>query len=204
MSNPVEHSLQAGFSVVGIIIVVIIWVLSALFKRKEENESELPPELKKRSGTPPSQPTARSWEEELRRVLGETVEPAPPPPIVREITHPAPPVHRPRMPAPPPIEPHIEVALPPPRPRIEPMFQHLPGLTEATQRYDEAMTLEQRVTRHMGDVTSHPVGTTSVVRREIAPEVFQAISAVRTRQGARAAVLASIILGPPRALEPHS
>src|SRR5882672_2256703 len=165
--------MKAGFSITWLIIVVVIWALSAIFKKKEEDQAELPPELKPRHGRPQQPPVTRSWEEELRRVLGETVAP-PPPPVVREVIHPPPPAHRPRMTAPPPIEPHIEVALPPPRPRIEPMFQHLPGLTEATQRYDEAMTLEQRVTRHMGDVTSHPVGTTSVVRREIAPEVFQA------------------------------
>jgi hypothetical protein len=201
MNSP--ETFQAGFSILGIIIVVVVWALSALFKRKEEDQTELPPELKgpPRSRNPSQPPVAKSWEEELRRVLGQPT--AAPPPIVREVTRPTPTVHRPRVPSPPPIEPHIQVTLPPPRPRIEPMFQHLPGLTEATQRYDQAMTLEQRVTKHMGEVTSRPVGTTSVVRREIAPEVFQAISAVRTGQGARAAVLASIILGPPRALEPH-
>jgi hypothetical protein len=202
MNSP--ETFQAGFSVLGIIIVVVVWALSALFKRKEDDQTELPPELKgPRSRKPAQPPVARSWEEELRRVLGQPA--AAPPPLVREVPPPVQQVHRPRVSAPPPpIEPHIQVTLPPPRPRIEPMFQQLAGLTEATQRYEQAMTLEQRVTKHMGDVTSHRVGTTTVVRREIAPEVFQAISAVRTGQGARAAVLASIILGPPRALEPHA
>ena len=99
------------------------------------------------------------------------------------------------------MEPHIEVSLPPPHPNVEPVFQQLPGLTESTQRYAEAMTLEQRVIKHMGDVTSHPVGTTSVLRRELAPEIGNAVNAIRTHNGARSAIFASIILGPPRAFE---
>ncbi len=185
-------------NLIGLIIVVVIWVLSAIFKRKQDAQSELPPELKPRRGQPPASPAASNWEEELRRVLGQS--PSEPPPMIHK-SRPLP--HRASAPPPlPAYEPHIQVSLPDPQPNIEPHFQHLPGLTESTERYAEAMTLEQRVTRHMSDVTRTPVGTTATVRREIAPEVFEAVSAIRTQRGARAAVLASIILGPPRALEP--
>ena len=185
-------------NLIGLIVIAAIWILSALFKRKEDAPTELPPELKPRRGQPPPPPAAPSnWEEELRRVLGQPA--AEPPPII----HASRPPPR-RAPPPPPVpayEPHIHVSLPDPQPHIEPHFQPLPGLTESDARYAEAMTLEQRVTRHMSDITRSPVGTTAAVRREIAPEVYEAVSAIRTQRGARAAVLASIILGPPRALE---
>ena len=187
----------SSINLIGLIIVAAIWLLSAIFKRKEVDETELPPELKPRRGQTPAPPAASNWEEELRRVLGEPA--GEPPPIIHESR----PLPR-RAPAPPPVpayEPHIQVSLPDPQPRIEPHFQPLPGLTESTARYAEAMTLEQRVTRHMSDITRSPVGTTAAVRREIAPEVFEAVSAIRTQRGARSAVLASIILGPPRGIE---
>lgn len=189
--------MKAGVSVIWMIIVVVVWALAAIFKRKEQDEFELPPELKPRRDEP-QPPAARRLEEELRRML----EPAAPPPIIHEATHPAESL-RPRMFAPPvaTVESEMQLVPPPPEPRLEPKFQHLPGLTESTQRYAEAMTLEQRVTRHMSEVTSHRVGTTSVVRGEIAPEIRESVHAIRTRAGARSAILASIILGPPRALD---
>src|SRR5437868_187392 len=95
MNSP--ETLQASFSVIGIVIVVVVWALSALLKRKEDNQTELPPEVKgpPRSRNASQPPVAKSWEEELRRVLGQPA--ATPPPIVREATRPAPPVPRPRL-----------------------------------------------------------------------------------------------------------
>jgi hypothetical protein len=200
-----QHTLHAGFSIIGLIIVAIIWILSAIFKKKEEggDQFELPPELKPRRGQAPPQPVARSWEEELRRVLEQPAAP-PPPPMIREAVSAPQPIHRTHVPMPAPvavIEPHIQVTLVSPHQHVQPAFQHLPGLTDSSERYAQAMSLEERVTRHMGDVTSHRVGTTAAVHREFAPELYDAVSAIRTRRGARSAILASIIIGPPRALE---
>jgi hypothetical protein len=39
------------------------------------------------------------------------------------------------------------------------------------------------------------------LKKEVAPEIRQAISLVRNRQSQRAAIIAGIVLGPPKAME---
>ena len=187
-----------------LIVFVIIAIVSSFFKKKAESEDEweLPPELKpRRDELPPVQrPAASRWEEELRRTLQQHPPPAAPPPIIQHLpprefrpTYVDPPVE---------AEPHLEVILPVPQPRIEHVFQPLHGLTESTQRYAEATSLERRVQKHLHHEAGHRVGTTSVQHAELAPEIRGLVNSFKTAKGARAAILASIILGPPRAFDP--
>src|SRR5215213_1021288 len=191
---------------IGFVVFVVIAIITAFLKRKEEEPFEIPPELKQRRDQPPrpSQPppAKRNWEEELRKLLGET--PAQPP-VVRQPPPPLPPVRpvvRSYKPAPEPQDPHIQVALPAPNPRIKPAFQTLPGLTESDSRYAGASHLQERVAHQLADVTRHRVGTTSVERRAASVETREVVAMLREPAGMRHAVLASVILGPPRALEP--
>ena len=186
----------------GLVVFIFIAIIASLLKKKEDRE-ETPPAWRP-PGQPPTPPPARSWEEELRRVLEGTVLQQPPPVSV------PPPPPRPvvrRVPPPIPVfEPDsddggIQVSLSVPQPNIEPSFQQLPGLIESPARYAGAAQLQQRVAHHMADVTRHRVGTTVAHRAEVPAETLAAARSLRTRNGARAAIIASIILGPPRALE---
>ncbi len=194
--------LAAISGLIGLIIFIAIAIISSLFKRKEE-EFELPPELKPRRDKPPPSPPhqqpspARTWEQELRQLLENR--PAPPP-IVRAKTPPSPPrIVRAVSSAT--AESHIQVALPAPRTNVEPAFQTLPGLTQSDARYADAASLQQRVTQHLADVTRHRVGTTVVTRREATAEARDVALALHNRQSVRRAIVAAIVLGPPRALE---
>ena len=185
----------AELNVIGIIIAIVVTIVASLVKKKQPaDEWELPPELKPRRDQPPQPPKVSRWEEELRRVLQES--PAAPP-----IVRPVPPPIRPVPEYQPEYEPHLQVELPTPQPRIEHAFQPLAGLTEATQRYDAATALEQRVQQHMQTVTTHRVGATAVKHADVAPEIRALVQSLRQPQTARSAILAAIILGPPRALE---
>ena len=191
-------------NLVGLIIIAAIWILSALFKRKEDTSTELPPELKARRGhSPPPPPAASNWEEELRRVLGQPAVEVPPP----VFTPPARTVRRPAAPPPPlpdDMEAHIEVSLATPSPNIEPTFQPLAGLTESTQHYAQAASLQERVQQHMRSLTTHRVGSTvasSIGQQGVSPEFRELIDALHKPTGARSGIVASIIFGPPRGLE---
>ena len=180
----------AELNVIGIIIAIVVTIVASLVKKKQPaDEWELPPELKPKRDPRPQPPKASRWEEELRRVL-EQSHPVPPP-IVRPVPPPVPQEEH--------YE-HMQVELPTPQPQIEHAFQPLAGLTEATQRYTAATALEQRVQQHMQTVTTHRVAATSVKHTETAPEIRALVNSLRHPQTARTAILASIILGPPRAL----
>lgn len=182
---------------VGLIIFAVIAIISALLKKKEEEPFELPPELKPRGDQP--KPPRRSWEEELRRVLEQAEAP---PPIVQHV-----PAHLPPPPPPVPSVEHgwdegrIEVTLPTPQPNITHTFHSPRGLVESEERYAGAASLQERVSLHMADVTRHRVGTTLVQRAAASIEATDAAQIIRTHRGVRTALIASIILGPPRALE---
>jgi hypothetical protein len=185
----------AEINVIGIIIAIVVTIVASLVKKKQPaDEWELPPELKPRRDAAPQPPKVSRWEEELRRVLQEQ---SPQPPIVRQVPPPIPPVQEYQ----PEYEPHMQVELPTPQPQIEHAFQPLAGLTEATQRYTAATALEQRVQQHMQTVTTHRVLATSVQHKMLAPELREVMNSLHQPKGVRAAILASVILGPPRAFE---
>lgn len=78
----------------------------------------------------------------------------------------------------------------------------MPTLEQSAQAFLRASNLESRVADHMrgidARVTSHVVAE---VRREKSPAVREALALVRNRQSQRAAIIAGVILGPPKALE---
>lgn len=196
-----------------IAIVVISMIHSWLQKRKgepEDDPSPWPTARPRRAAPPPinqpsspqAPPKAESWEDELRRLLQGDEPAQPPPPVVVQIPPPAPPPlpareSRRSRPAPvvvPQVETsgEMEVGLP----------VQMPTLEQSAQAYLRASNLEARVAEHMRNVdarvTSHVVAE---VKREKSPAIREALALVRNRQSQRAAVIAGIVLGPPKALE---
>jgi hypothetical protein len=192
-----------------LIFAAVSMVVSWLQKRQRQgqDEEETPsappnrrPDTVPSPAPPPGRPAPKplSWEEELRRLLeGQTAEPPsappPPPPIPTQARRPAVP---PPMPAPEPkVRSHAYEHSP-----VEVAFTPLQGLTESTQAIDEAVTLEERVRLHLRQVTQKPVGTTQVRHLPASANAAQLHALIRDPKSVRTAVLASIVLGPPRAL----
>lgn len=192
-------------------IVVISMIHSWWQKRKGEGEPESPPwptPNPRRTPVPPrqnpqprpSQPPAASWEEELRRLLQgeEPSRPEVPPVVVQS--------------APPPLpKPPVMQSAPPPRvvsaSRSEVdvdagASRHMSAIQESAQAFLHGSMPSAEVARHMEQ--AHPnvaEHRTLNLRKSVSPEIRQAVSLVRDRQSQRAAIIAGIILGPPKAME---
>jgi hypothetical protein len=184
----------AELNIVGIIIAIVVAIIASLVKKKQpDDEWELPPELKPRREPPPqtSQPPKVSrWEEELRRVLQQQ-QPAPPP-IVR--------------PAIPPPLVQVQEYQPSPDEGFseEPVVPRLHTFTEAAESHAHAASLLQRTQEQLHQLHSstHRAARPATVHHvEVAPEIRALVNSLRQPQTARAAILASVILGPPRAFE---
>jgi hypothetical protein len=145
-------------------------------------------------------PRKIDWQEELRRMLegDEQAAPTPrsaptphtaaPPPLV--VAPPALPASRP-VPARP-ISPEQERGLP----------VQLRGLTTSIQTYQRASQLDQNVADHLLQVTERvrrhqPTRQGSLASQDIA----HTLALLRTQPGLRSVIMASIVLGPPKALE---
>jgi hypothetical protein len=180
-------SVFAGIdSLIPLLVFIGIAIISTLMKKKAQKAEE-------ESNAPlPSGPREKTWEEQIRDLMaGRVPAPPPPPPVIRGRPQ------RPIIVVPPPIPQEVIS----PGSRIEPHFHALQGLQESDKRYAEAATIEQRVMRHMHEATHHK------------PVIETAHRAIRTRSGSdarelltdrrtlRAAIVASVILGPPRALQ---
>jgi hypothetical protein len=181
-------------NVIGIIVAIIVTIIASLVKKKQPDEEwELPPELKPRRDQPPQSPQppkVSRWEEELRRVLQE--QPAPPP-IVRPAV-PPPLIHQMEEYQPSPDEGFSE----------EPVVPRRAALTEAAESHAHAATLLQRTQEQLHQLHSstHRAARPATVHHvEVAPEIRALVNSLRQPQTARAAILASVILGPPRAFE---
>jgi hypothetical protein len=74
-------------------------------------------------------------------------------------------------------------------------------LTQSKQAYERASQLDKSVAEHIDRVPGQRVLATSVIRRGASPEITQVVSMFKSARTARQAVLASLILGPPRSLE---
>lgn len=78
----------------------------------------------------------------------------------------------------------------------------MPSLEQSAQAFLRASQLESRVAEHMQRVdhlvTKHPKLES---KKEISPAIRQAIGLLRNRQSQRAAIIAGIVLGPPKAME---
>lgn len=194
------------------LIAIAIFIGGAIWniiqKRKQEQEDAKPwvPPAPRRDGTEPSPssrpaPTpASDWEEQLRRLLqGETAEPRPP--VVVE-----------RRPAPPPLPATTTTSSRRPQTRRpEPDFDEsmdiglpvrMPSLLQSAEAWQRGNQLEasvaERFRRVDQRITSH---LPAVVRNEVSAELQHAIYLVRHRSTQRAAIVASLVLGPPKALE---
>ena len=85
------------------------------------------------------------------------------------------------------------------------VLAHKSALTEfnaSTRSYEQASQLSQRVAAHMHGVGHQAVGLTSpqTIKR-MWPEVAETVALFRNAKTVRQAVVASLILGPPKALE---
>ncbi len=194
-------------SLIGILIFVFIaaalsWLQKKQTEGQEDQETPSPfPRQPRSPGAPspprgqPQAPRPQSWEEELKRLLEGRVEEAPPPPPPILVQRPSA-----RSPLPPPLPQAARPAFPSAeRSPVDVEFKPLPGLTTSVQAYQEASTLQEKVQQHLRQVTRKPVGTTQVLHRAASPEATRAIGLVRDPQAVRSAILASVVLGPPRA-----
>ena len=158
-------------------------------------------------------PATSEWEKELRRLLGGEPPVAKPPPIARPPVRPVI-LHEPgpsRSPRP------VVAAAPvartvPPRlaeSRIaeaeRSVVVQLPALEESTTAYQRASHLHEGVAerlKRVEEITEHHLGKVpALLRPNLSAETAQTISLVRHPRTARQAMIASLIFGPPRALE---
>ncbi len=184
-------------NVIGIIIAIIVTIVASLVKKKQpEDEWELPPELKPRRDQPPQQsqpPKVSRWEEELRRVLQEQPRPQPsaPPPLIYQ--------------QPPPLAQTEEYQTSSDEgAQEEPAVPRLHALTEAAASQAHAASLWQRTQDQLHQLhgpTHRAAAPASVHHVEVAPDIRALVNSLRHPHTARTAILASIILGPPRAFE---
>jgi hypothetical protein len=155
---------------------------------------------------PRPQPT--NWEEELRRFLeGERSPPAAPPqsPAPPPLIRPEPVVTRIPAPSPPPL-----VFQPASRPAAfeqsdegEGLPIHMPELSEAARAFERASQIEAKVGEQLRQatrtlITHRPALQGTSARRVAASD---ALVLFKHPQSLKAAIVASVVLGPPRALE---
>jgi hypothetical protein len=78
----------------------------------------------------------------------------------------------------------------------------MPTLTESAQAWQRAENLDDRVIERLRRASEQVVtNRTLLARRKGAPEIKQALKLLRDRPSQRAAIIASVVLGPPKALE---
>jgi hypothetical protein len=169
-----------------------------------------------RQATPPTidpgKPTRRpssaiDWEKELRRLLQGDAPAAPPPPPLP----PQPPVVA-RETSPRPVPPQISAprrSQPSPRSIIPAESEEGPQFTpaamaESSKAYRRAQQLQENVAGRLRKIDeqteSHKPAMPGHFRKS-SPEITSAVSLLRRPRMARQAVILSLILGPPKALE---
>lgn len=213
---PMLAGIDNFWIIVAIIIGSAIWDWIRKKGQHEETGSSPgepgPPRPRPPAAAP--RPVATSdWEEELRRLLaGEPPVAKPPPnrppplrPVIVQESKPAPP-SRPVMAAPPVARsarpPLAEAKMAEAERAVE---IQLPALKESPTVYHRASYLHQGVAEHLKrveEMTEHNVGIIPIVRRQsYSAETARTIALIRNPRTARHAVIASMIFGPPRALE---
>ncbi len=140
------------------------------------------------------------WEEELRRLLGgdQSSPPPTPPLIVYEQPRPTPPSAEPARMTRPPLTRAVTM-------RTEPQVATpvpVPGFAESIQAYQRASQLDVKMAEHLSQIAEQ-VRTHSAGQKvqAAAADIVQGVSFVRDPQSIRSALVASMILGPPRGLE---
>jgi hypothetical protein len=200
---------------IAVIVVALVW--HAIQKRKEEEEAAktiLPPTNKghpQMAGRPMTEHSPsrselpRSWEEELRRLLtGESPEAPPvitsPAPVPPPIPAPAPRHTRPLL------EPANVGALGAGRRSVAlgrvagaPV---MPSLSESAQALHRASRLETTVAQRLRDVDDQLVSHAHALSpTRASEEIRQGVRLLRSRPSQRAAIVASVVLGSPKALD---
>lgn len=194
-------------SLLGTLVVLLIMAASSWIQKKAESQQRSKPPVRPRPPQPggsslPSQPPPSpvrklDWQEELRRMLeGDEAPPVQAPPVVaREQQSPAPPpiviVPKPK-PRPIPVAAESEEG-----PRVSRLAESIAAYKKAQQLQDEAAARLEQTVEQTKLHKLRKVGR----QREASKEIESAISLVRNPASVRKAVVASIVLGPPKGLE---
>lgn len=197
--NPSRNTMFAAIdSLIPLLIFIVIGIISAIMKKKTPDEDAPPAPPRRRE----SEGGGKSWEEQLRELLKGQLpqeEPAPPPLPRSQVPPPVvlmPPRH-PRTPEPQPARRPVEIQ----RPDLSPArTEARHGFAESDLRYAHAESMGQRMTQHMEDLRRHPVELTSASRHDFQSKHL-AIALVRDPKNIRAAILAQVILGQPKAMD---
>ena len=75
-------------------------------------------------------------------------------------------------------------------------------MSESRAAFERASKLDVAVTQYIKSIAGQQVQATKVIRREGSVEVGQVVALFKSPRTARQAVIASLILGPPRSMEP--
>lgn len=211
-------------SLISLLIDLLSWAFNSATKKKENtpnNPSNAPPANQpgqpRPANAPPIQKKPVTWEDELRRLLGDEqpLKPQIPPSLGRPKR---PPTIAPKPMGSPPISVSQPAPKPPPViarasdpgvvPLPVPAFERvstgdLAKLEESRMAYERASQLDKIAAERIKKVPGQPVTSTSVVMRKTeSPEIVQALALVKNARSAREAIAVSVIFGPPRALEP--
>lgn len=240
---PIHPLLGASDPLISLVVFVLFVVGSALlnwFKRRQQEAEAQREQVERarRTGTPvatesadeesvewdsapaeaTANPKARSWEEELKRLLEGDF--ANPPPASRPQT-PAPVIIAPPRPQPPPPLPRAPEPVLAPLPPVfsrggqteeSPSHEehegtgHLATLKQSAQAYDRASHLSNLVAAKLAAMDSKtaflPPETKAVRRAVRSPEMLNVLKQLRSPASARQVILAQTVLGTPKALEP--
>jgi len=176
--------------------IMIVWGILDWLKKRVRAQDPGKTSTTTETRQPPAPRPARKtdWEEELRRVLAgeQSSPPSPPPVIVYEEPRPRPPIA-----APPPPRAVTMRAAPKAAPTVP-----VPGFAQSIEAYQRASQLDVKMAEHLSQIAEQ-VRTHAVEQKEkaSAAEIVQGISFVRDPLSIRSALVASVILGPPRGLE---
>jgi hypothetical protein len=195
-------------SLISLLIDFISWAFRTATKKDEDPYNaprNVPPvnQPARPANVPPPQRKGVSWEDELRRLLGDET-PTRPPVLSPPINRPKPVASPQIKPAPVVVRAPVPDVVPIPVPTVQRVSTgELAKLDESRLAYERASQLDKLTAERIKKVPGQHVGSTSVVFHTLAsPEVAQAVSLVKNARAVRTALIASIILGPPKALEP--
>jgi hypothetical protein len=210
-------------SLITALVLLVVSAIATWMKKKaatgQDDSTQDAPQAPPPMNRPrPASPT--SWEEELRRLLegqSTTAPPsarpppmqAPPPMVVtprpRPVSPTPPIVVRPVL-----VSPERRAVISTPRPapapmpvpsRIEISAAQLAPLRQSGEAYQRANQPDKQVAEQISPVPGRQVLATSISRRTVSPEITQVVSLFKSARSARQAVIASLILGPPRSIE---
>jgi len=212
-------------SLITLLIFVGISVLSTWLKRRQKPDDTSTPPL---PSQPQRTPKSANWEEELRRLIeGEEAPAAPPPVVVQETPRPAP---MPRALQPPPLPRPAPVVIAPEEneedkgltvqlptltqsaqaylrgstldDKVEEQMRQRGAMAESSAAYQRASQLEAKVAAHFRQVTEQVAHFTAAPHaKAVAPHIVSARALIHSRPSLQSAIVASLILGPPKALE---